>query len=298
MDNIIKSASEGAQFTVFGDTYHGAVPMFPMYERMEDMKGQGQEYYFIEQHYSLQPAIEQLSRGEITEDQFREINGAYNADDWWEHSEVADSIIAATNAGLRVVAFDTRSAEELGVVVPEHGIGNPEWENPPNQIPGYPEDLLPAVQAAYDSRGAVSFDKRSADIVSTVAGEDKGIVWIGNNHIHGGHGAGDEKDFDGHLGADRTARVTVYYDTEQMDEYLSGKTTTTEGLSCVAVDQPDFVYSVTEDAELATSSAMTKGYDTSNLITVDIPAPCYTTEEPRVISNPYAAPEVTPEVAP
>lgn len=274
---------------VFGDTYHAYVPMQPIYKNMDLMQREGRGLYFVEQHYSLQPAIERLRRRELTDDQFRKICENYNGDTMWGHNEMADSIIAATRGGIRVVAFDTRDVETLGIVDTTFGYGDPAWDNPPKDIPGYPQDLLPAVQRAYDVREQESFDRRSAGIVKEISGDSKAFVWIGNGHIHGGHTAGDEKDFDGHLGQDRTARVSMYRDMQQLREYMTPNDSFGSGvynLTCRETDQPDFIYIAVGDAPMATTSAVKKRYDTSALIVVDVNAPCYKPDKEGIISVP------------
>ncbi len=286
MRDIMESASEGAQFTVFGDTYHSYVPLSPIYENMDVLAENDQKYFFVEQHYTLQPFIEQLRNGELPEDDFRQFNKSFNDDEFWGHSEMADMIIEATNQGLHVVAYDTRTTEELGL--------NEAQDIPPNQVQGYPQELLPAVQAAYDAREEMSFDHRSANVVKEIAQDDKASIFIGNRHIHGGHVAGDpENDFDGYLGDD-TAKITMYYDIEQADEYIEGLSDTTNGLVCKEEDQPDFINIAAEGVQIATTSAVEKGLDTSKMMVADLPAPCYQPEEPRVISPAPDAPNVNP----
>lgn len=272
--DVIETASKNSQFVVFGDTHHSFIPLWPMAENFDALKETGKDFYFIEQHYSLQPAIEQLARGEITPEKFRQIGSAYNDDDFWGHSEMADSVIAATEQGLRVVAFDTRPLEQL----------TGEQSAPPSQISGYPQDLLPAIQQAYSQKDSVSFDQRSAQAVATIAGDQGGVVWIGNRHINGTHLDGDAGgDFDAYLG-NGTSRIAMFNDENHYAEYSSRQNMATKEVGdCAMPDQPDFIYMVAHDVGFATKSALDRGYNLGEMITADVPTLCYSTDDPRII---------------
>lgn len=228
----MRHAAGLSQFTIFGDTHHSYGMMDSVASNMQALKDSGQEYFFLEHHISLQPYIEKLRRHEIGEDEFRKRIANYNEDDIFSNQYTADAVINATKAGLRVIVFDMRSPEESGV------------KNAPEKledIVGYPEDLLPAAKQAfadyYDSHK--SFDESASSFVSTVAGDKRASIWIGNGHINGSHEHGTpEHDFDGFLGVDRSTRIVMYYDIEQ----YAGSLEDYQNKQCREKDPADFVY--------------------------------------------------------
>lgn len=275
----VETAAKNSKIVVFGDTYHSIVPLHPMADNFDVLKDNGKSIYFIEQHYTLQPSIEKLARGEITEEEFRAAAEGYNDDSFAGHSEIADSIIAATKQGLRVVAFDTRATEELGL--------DSSMEVSPLRVEGYPEDLLGPIQRAYYMRDSSNFDRRSAYAVKEIAGDEGGVVWIGNRHINGSHLDGDARgDFDTYLG-EGVSRIAMFYDRKEYELYVNHEIPATKDLKdCVKPDQPDFVYFAAEDVGVATSSAFNRKFDTGNMLVADIASVCYKPEEERILADP------------
>lgn len=275
--DIIEAASRNSQTVVFGDTHHSYIPLWPMSENFDALKASGKDIYFIEQHYLLQPAIEKYAAGDMNRREFIEASGPFNEDAMWGHSEFADSIMAAIDQGMRVVAFDTRSTEDIGV--------DPAFEIPPSQVPEFPQDLLPAIQKAYNQRDSVNFDRRSAEAVSSITGDQGAVVWIGNRHINGTHLDGDsEGDFDAYLKGS-VARIAMFNDEIHYAEYSGREDIATKGVeACAVSDQPDFIYFVAHDVGFATQSAMTRGFTLDDTMMVaDVPSLCYSTDNPRVI---------------
>ncbi len=288
MRDILDSAAQGAQFVVLGDTAHNIVPLAPITDNVDVLTANGQTYLFVEQHYALQPIIEQLRDGTLPPEGFTQFSNHFNDNEFWGHTDLSDLIVEATQAGMHVVAFDTRTPGELGY--------DPAFDVSPDQLPGYPPELLPAIQAAYDSRGETSFDERSATFIREVAGDERASVFVGNAHIHGGHADGTpENDLDGFLGEDNTARVTMFYDMEQAVAYMNGEDSATRNLACAAEDRPDFVFVAAEGAQFATPSALERGFGIEGMRVADLPAPCFDPEnQPVLPQDSDPAPLTTP----
>ncbi len=279
MDNarkLMDIASQNGQFLVFGDTHHNLVPLSPITDNLDIPANRGHRLLFIEQHISFQPYIEKLIQAEITESEFIESANCFNENNFWGHQDIADLVIGALKSGIMPIAFDTRTPEELGIK------GCPSAAHP-HYIKDYPNYLKEIVgKAVRDSAYGVSFDKRSAQIVTEITEGQKALVYIGNGHINGTYKYGDLKgDFDEYLG-DKAIRISLHYNEEDTIKYVTNKERQD---SCIKQDQPDFLYVVTEDLALASQMAVDRGLYTGDLnIAKKWAGPCYELNE-QALSN-------------